>query len=268
MDFEPKWMEVRWAVGAPERVLVLQYEGRDRARVWVPSIRTCQLCDAALLHELPAAAAPSPVDARGADRREVPALANALTAVLAHLHVGLRRPDAHTSIPVLLRLAEDFCATRYEPAPDFYRDVHTFNNVVVGPGVDRTSLGPNVPPPAELELGLKLVLEEVAELFEACGAVVTNEGPGVTLWWGGPKGSVRHVAALDAACDILYVLLGLLQRLGLTRAQLHAAWEEVTRANMAKADGPMRPDGKRLKPVGWTPPDLAPIVFPGAGGER
>jgi predicted HAD superfamily Cof-like phosphohydrolase len=29
---------------------------------------------------------------------------------------------------------------------------------------------------------------------------------------------------------------------------------------MAKAGGPKRADGKQLKPEGWTPPDLAPIL--------
>lgn len=33
-------------------------------------------------------------------------------------------------------------------------------------------------------------------------------------------------------------------------------WEEVHRSNLAKADGPVRADGKKLKPAGWVPPDL------------
>ena len=32
---------------------------------------------------------------------------------------------------------------------------------------------------------------------------------------------------------------------------------EVHRSNMAKVGGPVREDGKRLKPPGWTPPDIA-----------
>jgi predicted HAD superfamily Cof-like phosphohydrolase len=32
---------------------------------------------------------------------------------------------------------------------------------------------------------------------------------------------------------------------------------EVHRANMAKAGGPKRADGKHMKPEGWTPPDVA-----------
>lgn len=36
---------------------------------------------------------------------------------------------------------------------------------------------------------------------------------------------------------------------------LEPFWLEVVRANMAKVGGPIREDGKRLKPAGWTPPD-------------
>lgn len=39
------------------------------------------------------------------------------------------------------------------------------------------------------------------------------------------------------------------------RVDLRPFWEEIQRANMAKVGGPIREDGKRLKPAGWTPPD-------------
>lgn len=35
---------------------------------------------------------------------------------------------------------------------------------------------------------------------------------------------------------------------------------EVQRANMAKKDGPIREDGKRLKPPGWQPPQIATMI--------
>lgn len=37
-------------------------------------------------------------------------------------------------------------------------------------------------------------------------------------------------------------------------------WEEVQRANMAKVGGPIRADGKRLKPPGWRGPDHMPLI--------
>jgi predicted HAD superfamily Cof-like phosphohydrolase len=36
---------------------------------------------------------------------------------------------------------------------------------------------------------------------------------------------------------------------------IRSFWEEVQRSNLAKVGGPIREDGKRLKPPGWTPPD-------------
>jgi predicted HAD superfamily Cof-like phosphohydrolase len=47
-------------------------------------------------------------------------------------------------------------------------------------------------------------------------------------------------------------------------ADAEGAWKEVMRSNFAKIgdDGKVRKreDGKVLKPVGWTPPDLKPFV--------
>lgn len=58
--------------------------------------------------------------------------------------------------------------------------------------------------------------------------------------------------------------------IGLTSVILHTAvawgvplrpfWDEVQRANMAKVGGPIRADGKRLKPPGWVGPDHAPAL--------
>lgn len=39
--------------------------------------------------------------------------------------------------------------------------------------------------------------------------------------------------------------------------ELAPFFEEVHRTNMLKADGPIREDGKRLKPPGWKPPRIA-----------
>lgn len=42
---------------------------------------------------------------------------------------------------------------------------------------------------------------------------------------------------------------------------LHEFWVEVQRANMAKVGGPVRADGKRLKPDGWRGPDHMPLIL-------
>lgn len=63
--------------------------------------------------------------------------------------------------------------------------------------------------------------------------------------------------AIDGLCDLLCVVHGAALEFGV---DILLFWEEVHRTNMAKADGPVREDGKRLKPPGWTPPDIAGIL--------
>ena len=64
---------------------------------------------------------------------------------------------------------------------------------------------------------------------------------------------VRLPEFIDATHDLDYVVEGTRLECGVDGAPIAA---EVHRANMAKAHGPMREDGKRLKPEGWTPPDI------------
>lgn len=65
------------------------------------------------------------------------------------------------------------------------------------------------------------------------------------------------VEAIDASCDLIYVVLGTMVAAGV---DLDPFFREVHRTNMAKASGPVRPDGKRLKPAGWTPPRIAEML--------
>ena len=71
-----------------------------------------------------------------------------------------------------------------------------------------------------------------------------------------------HVEQLDALIDILVVTIGAIHSAGF---DAEGAWKEVMRTNFAKIDRDTgkvrkREDGKVLKPVGWTPPELAPFV--------
>jgi predicted HAD superfamily Cof-like phosphohydrolase len=61
------------------------------------------------------------------------------------------------------------------------------------------------------------------------------------------------LGAIDGMCDVIVVTLGSAVEFGI---DLDPFWDEVHRTNMAKRGGPVRADGKRLKPKGWTPPDL------------
>jgi len=58
---------------------------------------------------------------------------------------------------------------------------------------------------------------------------------------------------IDALCDLLYVTAGAAVEMGV---ELRPFFEEVHASNMRKIGGPVRADGKHLKPPGWTPPDL------------
>ena len=67
-----------------------------------------------------------------------------------------------------------------------------------------------------------------------------------------------HTEMLDALIDILVVTIGGIHSMG---ADAEGAWKEVMRTNFAKIDKDTgkvrkREDGKVLKPMGWTAPEL------------
>lgn len=61
------------------------------------------------------------------------------------------------------------------------------------------------------------------------------------------------VEAADGLCDIIVATVGSAIEWGI---DLDPLMREVHRTNVAKKDGPVREDGKRLKPEGWLPPDI------------
>jgi predicted HAD superfamily Cof-like phosphohydrolase len=70
-------------------------------------------------------------------------------------------------------------------------------------------------------------------------------------------GNEDMVAVADALVDLLYVTYGAAITFGI---DVRPIFEEVHRANMAKLGGGTRADGKVLKPDGWQPPVLAPLL--------
>jgi predicted HAD superfamily Cof-like phosphohydrolase len=69
-------------------------------------------------------------------------------------------------------------------------------------------------------------------------------------------------AELDALIDILVVTIGALHSAGYNA---EGAWKEVMRSNLSKIDKETgmvrkREDGKVLKPIGHSPPDLTPFL--------
>jgi predicted HAD superfamily Cof-like phosphohydrolase len=95
----------------------------------------------------------------------------------------------------------------------------------------------------QFTLYLKLIKEEYEELF-----VANNEDDREEM--------------LDALIDILVVTIGAIHSMG---ADAEGAWKEVMRTNFAKIDRKTgkvrkREDGKILKPLDWTAPDLKSFI--------
>lgn len=111
-------------------------------------------------------------------------------------------------------------------------DIEHFHRVVVGIPDSTT---PAIRRP---ELRAELIREEAEE---TCAAILRGD----------------LIGAIDGICDLLAVTYGAGAEFGIDVAPF---WDEVHRTNMAKAGGPMRADGKRLKPPGWTPPDIAGLL--------
>ena len=70
------------------------------------------------------------------------------------------------------------------------------------------------------------------------------------------------VEIVDALLDIIVVTIGALHSFG---ADAEGGWKEVMATNFAKIDKETgkvrkREDGKVLKPIGWTAPELAPYL--------
>ena len=96
---------------------------------------------------------------------------------------------------------------------------------------------------AQFKLYYDLIAEEFAELN---AAVLSGD----------------QVEQLDALLDIIVVTVGAIHSMG---ANGEDAWKEVMQTNFAKIDRQTgkvrkREDGKVLKPVGWTPPNLKPFI--------
>lgn len=64
--------------------------------------------------------------------------------------------------------------------------------------------------------------------------------------------------------DAIYFLLGDIVEMGVDPEPI---WQEICRANMAKAGGWINEHGKLTKPKGWTPPSFDGLVKPICHGE-
>lgn len=106
-----------------------------------------------------------------------------------------------------------------------------------------------------LMLRYELIKEEYLETRQALGRLIhVVAGGGYAS-----AGNWLHDCAqvVDGIVDLIYVLVGTASAMGV---DLQPVWEEVHRSNMAKKDGPIAEDGKRLKPAGWTPPAVERVI--------
>lgn len=100
-----------------------------------------------------------------------------------------------------------------------------------------------IPAVDDPKLRATLIMEESTELCEAL---------------------LRHdlTEVVDGMCDLIYVVLGTAVSLGI---DLEPYFDEVHRTNMLKANGPLREDGKRLKPPNWVGPRIKEMLAEGVG---
>lgn len=129
----------------------------------------------------------------------------------------------------------------------FFQDVAEFHEkfklpVCVSSG---GTVHPAMPNERTINYRLNFLVEEIIELEKGCAA-----------------GDLAQVA--DALADIVYVALGTAHYFGIP---FHDVWNEVQRANMAKAlKSSGDPEHKRgaveviIKPEGWQPPDIQAII--------
>lgn len=113
---------------------------------------------------------------------------------------------------------------------------------------------PSIPDESVFRLKIDLIEEELDEIIDA-----------------EERGDIAEIA--DGIVDAIYMLIGLAISSGI---DLEPIWRGVHRANMAKVDGSLgpvvrRPDGKVLKPEGWSPfvlPDPLPSISEKVGALR
>jgi predicted HAD superfamily Cof-like phosphohydrolase len=116
---------------------------------------------------------------------------------------------------------------------------------------------PTIPPDERVNLRAALITEEYFEVMEAM-----FDDPSLAILkksmleaCGLVKVRVNLPELADGLADLDYVVSGTYLEFGIDSGPVAA---EVHRANMAKFIGEpvWAPNGKRLKPAGWTPPDI------------
>ncbi len=147
--------------------------------------------------------------------------------------------------------------SKYDPQNDITNLMKLYKQEV------KTS--PGIPDKTILLLRSKLILEEALEFIKAagCTVVISDKNNGNTH----DRLEVEYntnpdlVEMADAIGDILVVTYGAACALGLPVTSI---WNEINRSNLSKVhpDGTLhkRADGKVMKPISFSPPDIKRIL--------
>lgn len=140
-----------------------------------------------------------------------------------------------------------------------FQDVTAFHRGIKAPVGDPAAIDCKV----DLELRVKLIAEEFDELLSAlCPKFGESQfvTEAVESWLNEQRalgGEPDPVEAADALADMCVVTIGSAVAWGIPLSEV---WDAVHSSNMAKIGGPIRADGKALKPPGWRPPDIADVL--------
>ena len=112
---------------------------------------------------------------------------------------------------------------------------------------DPPPAAPVLPDPRVLGLRRALIAEEYREVMETFDRMLDA----------GDREDSAVVSLAHEVADLLYVTYGSLVACGVDPDEVFA---EVHRANMHKASGPKREDGKQMKPPDWKPADVDAVL--------
>lgn len=131
-----------------------------------------------------------------------------------------------------------------QPGLSNAQKIHEFY-AAIGSPLPKTAVQPTLD---DLALRYRLIqeeYEEVTEALEGLTAVLQTSQPADITDW------------IHELTDLLYVTYGAILACGI---DANAVFAEVHRANLSKAGGPRRADGKLLKPPGWQPADVRGVI--------
>lgn len=116
---------------------------------------------------------------------------------------------------------------------------------------------PQIPSDDRVRLRLNLIAEESFEIFEACGIDVKNLKEQLFEKIRESELKIDLAKLADGFGDTDYVVEGARLEFGIDGEPIA---DEIQAANMRKTNGPIREDGKRLKPAGWVGPDIEGVL--------